>query len=98
MEVIKQNEQYTLNKVLENGWIIEGSATKRVSGDLSFWLQILKRESVEGLEKEDTIGDISYSTNLEGRFDMSCSTTEANRSQLMSCIDSIVDEVLNYFK
>lgn len=98
MEVIKQNEQFTLNKVLENGWVIEGNATKHVSGNLSFWMHILKKEGEGELEKEDMIGDISYSAYHDGRFDLNCSTVEENRAQLIQYVNPIINEVLDYFK
>ena len=98
MEIIKQNEQFTLNKVLENGWIIEGNATKHTSGTLSFGITIIEKSIVENTEKEDVIGELSYSTYKDGRFNMCCNTVEKNRVVLIQCVSPIIDEVLDYFK
>lgn len=98
MEIIKQNEQFTLNKVLENGWVIEGSATKHTSGTLSFGISIIEKITENDIESEDMIGELSYSTYKDGKFNMCCNTVEKNRAVLMQCINPIIDEVLDYFK
>ena len=98
MEIFKQNEQFTLNKVLENGWFIEGSATKYTSGILSFGVTIIEKTIENDNEKVDVIGELSYSTYEDGKFNMCCNTIEKNRTALIQCAGPIIDEILDYFK
>lgn len=98
MEVVKQNEQFTLNKVLENGWIVEGGATKYTSGVLSFQMYFIEKFMEGDLERQNVVGEVSYSTHKDNKFDMHCNTLEANRVVLMQYINPIIDEVLDYFK
>ena len=89
MKIIKTNEQYALNKVLENGWEVEGNVTKYESGTLSFWVSVTS-------DKCD-IGNISYSNHPNNHVDANYDIFNSNTTEFTNIMNQIIDEVLAYF-
>lgn len=91
MEIIKQNESFTLKETTEQ-YEMSGSVSREVSGSLNMHFNV---NSVNG----ERVGDCHYNKYGEAgdvNFGVNCS--EENRDALTAYADSVVDSVLEYFK
>lgn len=91
MELIKQNENYTLKDTLENGWYANGNVSYDVEGMLSFWVNVSKEEG-------SPVGNIHFTKPLEGNVNVSYDMGEENRAELAEYTTKLIDFVVEKFK
>lgn len=93
MELIKQNENYTIVDKTEQGWNVNGSATCETNGSLSFNINVIT-------ELGDFIGDFYYSKPAEenANIHVGYNVAEINRDALVAYSDTLIDWTLEQFK
>jgi len=91
MELIKQNENYTLKDTLENGWYANGNVSYDVEGMLSLWVNVSKEEG-------SPVGNIHFTKPLEGNVNVSYDMGEENRAELAEYTTKLIDFVVEKFK
>lgn len=91
MEIIKQNESFTLKDTTETFEMI-GSANREVSGSLNLHFNVNK----VGGERVGEGHYNKYGETSDVNFGVNCS--EENRDELLAYADTVVDSVLAYFK
>ena len=92
MELIKQNESYTLKDTLENGWYVSGNVSYDVNGVLSFWANVSKEED------GSPIGNIHFTRPKEGNTSINYDMNEENRAELADYANKLIDFVVEKFK
>ena len=100
MEIIKVNEQYNINGILENGWKVFGSITNENNnsgGNLHVSAEIKISPNSEE-EMDQSIGNIYYFKPASGNVQITYSCSEELRDEMSQKVDSIIDFVLDYFK
>jgi hypothetical protein len=100
MEIVKVNEQYSINGVLENEWKIFGNISyesNHSGGNLHLNADVkILSNSEEGIDQ--FIGNIYYFKPVEGNVQISYSCSEELRDEMTQKVNSVIDFVLDYFK
>lgn len=92
MEIVKQNENYSISDKTEKGWIVSGNASSEVNGALSFNISVSS-------ELGENIGNFSYSKWAENdNISVNYTVAEVNRDDLVAYSDTLIDWVLEQFK
>lgn len=91
MEIIRQNETFTLKETTD-AYEMNGTANRETSGVLSININVAR---VGG----ESVGNCyynKYSDNDNVHFSLTCA--EVVREELAAYADSVIDSVLEYFK
>ena len=91
MELVKQNENYSLKDTLENGWYANGNVSYDVEGVLSFWANVSKEDG-------SPVGNIHFTKPLETNTSVSYDMSEENRAELAEYATKLIDFVVEKFK
>lgn len=91
MELIKKNENYSLNDTLENGWYTSGDVSYSIDGVISFWANVNKEDGLP-------IGNIHYTKPVEGNANVNYDMSEENREFLAEYSNKLIDFVVEKFK
>ena len=93
MEIVKQNETFSLADTTADGWVMTGTANKTVGGDLSLNFGVSKPG-----ELMEEIGNFSYTKPTgNSMVNINCSVTEPNRDKFMAYADTVIDTVIAHF-
>ena len=91
MELIKQNENYTLKDTLENSWYTNGNVAYDVNGMLSLWANISKEDG-------SPVGNIQFTRPAEGNINITYDAAEENITELSNYATKLIDFVVEKFK
>jgi hypothetical protein len=91
MELVKQNENYTLKDTLENGWYTNGNVAYDVNGMLSFWANISKEDG-------SPVGNIQFTRPAEGNINITYDAAEENIAELSNYTNTLRDFIVSQFK
>lgn len=96
VEITKQNETYQISETTEDGWSMQGNASKDTNGSLSMSFQVNKSEDLGG--SDSNIGNCNY-TKFSGsdRISLNYDVDESNRDKFATYIDTVIDSVLAHF-
>lgn len=93
MEIVKQNETFSLSDLTADGWSMTGSANKAVGGDLSLNFSVSKPG-----ELMEEIGDFNYIKPFSNsKININCNVAEINRDKFMTYADTVIDTVIAHF-
>lgn len=90
MEIIKTNENYSIADTTEQGWKVQGTASKEVNGNLNIWFNCVT-------ELGEHIGDYNYSIVVGDKLRVSYNVSEDNKDAYVTYADSVVRQILEYF-
>lgn len=92
MELVKQNENYSISDKTEQGWVVTGNVSCEVNGALNFNISV-------NSELGDRIGDFYYNRWVENKnISVNYTVAEENRDALVAYSDTLIDWVLEQFK
>lgn len=90
MEIIKQDEHFTLKDTTEQGWTVTGSASKNAKGSISMLL-----DAVTFLD--EFVGHVFYKKSEDQLLEIQYNVPEKYKAEFMTYVDSVVDFVLSQF-
>lgn len=93
MEITKQNETYTIQDNIPEGWSLLGSASKSINGDVAINFNISKPG-----ELIEEIGTFNYDKSINNsRVNVTFNVSEADRDAFITYADTVIDTVLAHF-
>lgn len=90
MELTKTNENFNLTDTTEQGWTLNGNASKDTEGNIYI-------NGIINSELGEPVGNIYYHKPAEGRMNLNLEVSEANRDVFSAYADSVIDFVLSQF-
>ena len=92
MEIVKQNETFSLSDTTPEGWNMVGSASKSANGDLSINFSVQKID-----EPTPEIGTFNYLKPNIGNLNIHYSVMESNKDKFISYSNTVVTTILTNF-
>lgn len=94
MEIVKQNETFNISETQENGWQMNGSASKDVQGAIGINFNVQKHG-----ELVEIIGECNYyKPSYEGQVSLNYNVPESHREELTVYSDKVIDTVLQFLE
>ena len=91
MEIVKQNETFTLKETTE-AYEMTGTTNREISGAINVSINVNR---IGG----ERVGDCYYTKYAEmGNVNFNVSSSEENREELIAYANTVIDSVLEYFK
>jgi hypothetical protein len=98
VEIVKQNETYQISETTEDGWSMQGNASKDANGSLSMTFQVSKSSTEDSGGSDSNIGNCNYiKYSGSDRISLNYDVDEANRDKFATYIDTVIDSVLAHF-